>query len=326
MRRTIAPFFCSTKAWSFLCQRTAAGEHDPGIPAVIAHRLVHENAVVVRVETEQFERQPPANLAQHLPEQGLFAVQKRCALGPSCGDVGDSKRLHEAPVRHRAAMRDEVGLDEPRRRVVPVRERAHRNAAANRRWRRRPTAPPAASLFPDRAKRPVDRRRAHGEYRGADLRTESQMAVPFHRLDQRRYQRLQAFATDSVRCLPQNDYCLTDRLVVDPPTGLPLRAACGGVAPQQPHRVLSVKAGDRNEFVENACLLGAPGNCVPSCQSVNQFVPCRHAYLPHSNAPRAIVLGSISHEATPSAKGAFQVRQCDRPVDRRRGAATTSCP
>ena len=73
--------------------RTAAGKNDPGIPAVIAHRLVHENAVVVRVETEQFERQPPADLAQHLPEQGLFAVQKRRALGPSRGDVGDSTFL-----------------------------------------------------------------------------------------------------------------------------------------------------------------------------------------------------------------------------------------
>ena len=310
MRRTIAPFFCSTKAWSFLVPRTAAGENDPGIPAIVAHRRVHENAVVVRVETEQFERQPPADLAQHLPEQGLFAVQKRRALRPSCGDVGDSKRLHEAPVRHRTAMRDEVGLDEPRRRVVPVRERAHRNALADRRWRSRPTALSAACLFADLAKRPVDRRRAHGQYRGADLRTESQVPVPFHRLDQYRHQRLQAFAADSVRCLPQNDYRLTDRLAVDPPTGLPLRAARGGVAPQQPHRVLSVKAGDHNEFVENACLLGAPGNCVPSCQSVNQFVPCRHAHFPHSNAPGAIFLGSISHEATPRAKGAFQVRQC----------------
>ena len=208
-------------------------------------------------------------------------------------------------------MRDEVGLDEPRRRVVPVRERAHRNALADRRWRSRPAALPAARLFADLAKRPVYRRCAHGEYRGADLRTESQVSVPFHRLDQYRHQRLQAFAADAVRCLPQNDYRLANRLVVDPPTGLRLRAARGGVAPQQPHRVLSVKTGARNEFIENACLLGAPGNCVPSCQSVNQFVPCRHAYLPHSNAPRAIFLGSTSNEATTQAKGAFQVRQCD---------------
>ena len=207
-------------------------------------------------------------------------------------------------------MPDEVGLDEPRRRVVPVRERAHRNALADRRWRRRPTALPAARRLADLAKRPVDRRRAHGERRGADLRTESQAPVPFHRLDQYRPQRLQAFATDAVRCLPQNDDRLTDRLVVDPPTGLRLRAARASGAPQPPHRGLSVKAGNRNEFVENACLLGAPGNCVPSCQSVNQLVPCRHAHFPHSNAPRAIVLGNISHEATTPAKGAFQLRQC----------------
>ena len=109
----------------------------------------------------------------------------------------------------------------------------------------------------------------------------------------------------------KNDYRLADRLVVDPPTGLRRRAARGGVAPQQPHHVLSVKAGDCNEFIENACLLGAPGNCVPSCQGVNQFVSCRHAYLPHSNAPSAIFLGSISNEATHRARGAFQVRQCE---------------
>ena len=175
-------------------------------------------------------------------------------------------------------MRDEVSLDEARRRVVPVRERAHRNTLADRRWRSRPTALPAARLFADLAKRPVDRRRAHGEYRGTDLRIESHVPVPFHRLDQCRQQRFQAFATDAVRRLPQNDYRLADRLVVDPPTGLRRRAARGGVAPQQPHRVLSVKAGGCNEFIENACLLGAPCNCVPSCQGVNQFVSCRHAY------------------------------------------------
>ena len=136
------------------------------------------------------------------------------------------------------------------------------------------------------------------------------MPVPFHRLDQYRHQRLQAFATDAVRCLPRHDYRLANRLVVDPPTGLRLRAARGGVAPRQPHRVRSVKPGDCNEFIENARLPGAPGNRVPSCQGVNQFVPCRHAHFPHSNAPAAIFPGSISHEATPRAKGAFQVRQC----------------
>ena len=87
------------------------------------------------------------------------------------------------------------------------------------------------------------------------------LLVPFHRLDQCRHQRLQAFATDPVRCLPQNDYRLADRLDVDQPTGLRHRAARGGVAPQPPHRVLSVKVGDCNEFIENACLLGAPCNC-----------------------------------------------------------------
>ena len=96
----------------------------------------------------------------------------------------------------------------------------------------RPTALTAVRLFADLAKRPVDRRRAHGEYRGTDLRTESYVPVPFHRLDQCRYQRFQAFATDAVRCLPQNDYRFADRLVIDPPTGLRRRAARGGVAPR----------------------------------------------------------------------------------------------
>ena len=40
------------------------------------------------------------------------------------------------------------------------------------------------------------------------------MPVPFHRLDQRRDQRLQAFAADAVGCLPQNDDHLAHRLVV----------------------------------------------------------------------------------------------------------------
>ncbi len=54
---------------------------------------------------------------------------------------------------------------------------------------RRRRLPPACSRT--LRKRPVDGRSAHGQQRGADLRPEPEMAVPLHRLRQRRRQRLQ---------------------------------------------------------------------------------------------------------------------------------------
>ena len=110
----------------------AAREHDPGVAAIVPHRLVHEHAVIVGVEAEKIERQELAQTAEHCTHQRLLAEQQGSAFRPTRGDIGEHQRLHEAAPRHRAAVRHEIGLHEAGRRVLPVGMGAHRNAAAHR--------------------------------------------------------------------------------------------------------------------------------------------------------------------------------------------------
>ena len=57
-----------------LAIRTTPCELHTRVPAVVLHGLVHEHAVVVRVEPEQRERKQLAQLAQDLRQQLLFAT------------------------------------------------------------------------------------------------------------------------------------------------------------------------------------------------------------------------------------------------------------
>src|SRR4051794_32926935 len=56
--------------------------------AIIADGLVHEHAVIVRVEPEQVEGQQLAQLRQNRAQQALLPDQQRPALGPSRRNVG----------------------------------------------------------------------------------------------------------------------------------------------------------------------------------------------------------------------------------------------
>ena len=208
-----------------LAPRTAAGENDPGIQAVIAHRLVPKtlSLSVSKPSSSNGSRLRP----RPAPLWQGPARYRAGALGPSCGDVGD-RRLHEAPVRHRAACATRSASTNP-----------GGGCSENVRGLLRTEAQPyptAPCRSPVRRLSRSDRRsrRAHGQYRGRrpSLRSPCRSIAStsigisaFRRLPQMRF-----------RCLPQNDYRLADRLVVDPPTGFRLRAARGGVAPQQPHR------------------------------------------------------------------------------------------
>src|SRR3954447_15049908 len=108
---------------------STAREGDALRLAVIPYGLVDEHAVVVRVEPEQIEWHQLAQFAQHILEQHLLADQQRRALGPARGDIGQDERLHEAAARRRAAVGDQVRLDVAGRRVLPIGEGAHRDAA-----------------------------------------------------------------------------------------------------------------------------------------------------------------------------------------------------
>lgn len=112
-----------------------AGEGHARCRAPRLHRLVDENGVIVRVEPEHRQRRHLTQHRQHLGQQLLLAKQERGAFRPPARDVGQHQRLREAAARQRTAVGDEIRLEEPRRRIVPVGISADRHRAADvRRW------------------------------------------------------------------------------------------------------------------------------------------------------------------------------------------------
>ena len=84
-----------------------------------------------------------------------------------------------------------------------------------------------------------------------DVRVERQMAVPLHGRDQTGEDRFEAFATDAIRGLPEDDERFADRLRVDPPTEPGCIGHDGIDAREQADRMLAVTAGDVDELIEN---------------------------------------------------------------------------
>jgi ABC-type multidrug transport system fused ATPase/permease subunit len=74
--------------------------------------------------------------------------------------------------------------------------------------------------------------------------------------------------------------------------------------------MFAVKAGQCGELIENSPTLTAATPPVSFTRCSNQFVPRRHAYLPHSELRWPMPAGSISDEATARYRGTDQARQC----------------
>ena len=211
-------------------------------------------------------------------------------------------------------MRHQVRLDEPGSRILPVREGPHRHAPPDRRrWWRAPAFLAARRVL-HRPQRPVDRRRAHRQHAGADLRRQLQMPVPLHRLHQHRQQWPQPLAADPVGRLPQHDQRLVHRRVVHPASPLTLPVMRCLAATEQPHRVFPMVTRHRHELVQNPATLGPARAGIPVRHRRHQFVSRRHAHPPHPSSRGSSPLGSISNEATAPLSGAFQARQCVRPA------------
>ena len=145
-------------------------------------------------------------------------------------------------------MRHEVHLQKPRAGIVPIRERPDGNLPA----RLRGPFPLAALTRrgADRRQEPVDGRRANCEQMLTYQRVERQMAVSFHRRDQVRQDRFEAFPTDAIRGLPKDNDCLADRPRIDPPSQSG-RLGDDGLGPgDKSDRMLAMAAGDGNEFIQ----------------------------------------------------------------------------
>ena len=191
-----------------------------------------------------------------------------------------------------AAVLDHVDLEEAGRRVAPVGEGAHRDAASDG----RPHARAALAL-------PVDVRSRIGQHtintRRADLqnlvlhdRVQCEVAVPFHRLHQRRDQRLQALAAHAIGGFPQHRQRLARRLVIHTIACSRLLLLGSALTPKQPHGMLAVIAGHGHELVEDLDLLRRLRAAIPCSQCFDQLLACRHA-----DSPLHVVLLPPDHPA-----------------------------
>ena len=177
-------------------------------------------------------------------------------------------------------MRNEIGLDEPRWRITPVRECPNRNRAPDRRDCSG-TAAPRAALLSLRLQGSIDGGRAHLQERCPHLRCQRQMTMAFHRLDQCRNDRLQALAANSIRCLPQHDQRLALGCSVDAPRR-PWRGTLGRwTGAQHAHCVLAMVACRSRELVNDRLLVDPATRPVPLAYRCKQRVPRRHADPPH---------------------------------------------
>ncbi len=129
-------------------------------------------------------------------------------------------RLGSEPTRRGSravvpAVGDEVDLQVPREWLVPVRERADRDTASDRRlspsWL--PPFHPCAGFGQDA----IDRRRACCENAGSNVVIQPQMTVAFESGEQHGQQRLQTLPADPVGSFPEDDKRLTSSLLLQRP-------------------------------------------------------------------------------------------------------------
>ena len=184
--------------------------------AIVEDALAHEGAVVVGVHTEHGEWQHVRHLIERPDDQHLLAHSHGDALGPSRGNVRHGQRVNVVAIGLRTTtVLDHVDLEETWRRVPPVGEGPHRNAAPDGRSHALAALALPVDVQARSSEHAVDGRCTHLQHLAPDDRVQVEMAVPFHRIDQDRNQRLQALAADPVGCLPEHRQRLANGLVVE---------------------------------------------------------------------------------------------------------------
>jgi len=183
--------------------------------AVVEDALVHECGVVIRIHSKHREWQIGGHLVKRFDDQHLVARTHGHAFCPAAGDVGQRQRVDELAVGLRAAaVFDHVDLEEAWRRIAPVGEGTHRDAAPDGRAHTLAAFALPVDLQTRIGQHAIDGRRADLKEFGFDDRIQLEMAVPFHGINQLRDQRLQALAANPVGCFPQHCQRLAYRLVV----------------------------------------------------------------------------------------------------------------
>jgi len=114
-----------------------------------------------------------------------------------------------------ATVLDHVDLEEAWRRVAPVGEGAHRNTSSDGRAHCLAALALPVDVQARGGEHAVDGRCADLQHLAPDDRSQVEMTVTFHDIDQQRDQRPQPFAADPICRLPKHRQRLANRLVVE---------------------------------------------------------------------------------------------------------------
>lgn len=193
-------------------------------------------------------------------------------------------------------MRDEIRFHVSRKRLLPIGERAYGDRPSNRRHCARWT--PSADRSAGLREQPIERRHTGRTELGSDYVVEAEVTVPLEGLDEHRQERLEPFATDAVRGLPQHDQSFADGLVVEAqPRAPPRRPHRCHV--EDPDRVLAVIPGHRDELVQDPKLLLSAAPAVSLADRLDQLPSSLHADLSGHRCLRWFATaGSKPSEAT----------------------------
>ena len=259
-----------------------AGELDMRRLAPALDRLVHEDAVIVRIEAEQRKRQRRAQRGHHFAQQALFAKQQGRAFRPTCRDIGEGQCLHEAATCRRAAVRHKIRLHIAGRGIARVRISPDRNASPHRRGMRvPPTSAPRADSS-DRGENPVDRGGADRQQPDAHLAVQRKMPMPLHRRHQERDERLQPLPANPVGRFPEHHQRFSHSLAIHPACRPGSRPVHDMFTPEQSFRVLAMIPRDLRELRQDASLPGSRRGTVSRRHSLQKFVSRSHADPPHA--------------------------------------------
>lgn len=114
-RRTTAPFFCSTNAWSFL-----------------RYGRQRVNSMFICSHAVQRERQLSANFCRHGAQERLLAHQQRRTFRPTGRNSREHQRLYKTGARRGPTVSDQIGFDQARRRILLAGGRPYRDSVALR--------------------------------------------------------------------------------------------------------------------------------------------------------------------------------------------------
>jgi hypothetical protein len=171
---------------------------------------------------------------------------------------------------------DEVDLQETGGRLVPIRERPHGYLSAG--LGRRLPLPAVTRCATDWRQQPVDGRWTGREQELTDIRFERQMAVPLPGRDQPGEDGFEAFATDAIRSLPEHDERTTDRLRIDPPTGLGYAGQNADDGREEADRMFSVTGTETGMRNAECSLSGAVEDALP--REILDLVKSRFTIMP----------------------------------------------